>query len=206
VQQLILEISPPPTPTLDNFVPGDNVELLARLKALAAGEPSETVIYLWGEPGSGRSHLLEAAARAAGPKAGLHLADDVERLDETGQIGLFNRINAARDDGSTVLAAGPSAPMALKLREDLRTRLGSGLVYQVRPLSDADKLRYLRAEAGRRGLALAEEVLSYLLTHVRRDMPTLGAILDALDRYSLEQQRAVTLPLLRAALARTPKS
>lgn len=202
MQQLILDISPPAAPSLGNFVPGDNAELLAVLKSLAAGAPSETVIYLWGEAGSGRSHLLESVARSTPTPDRLHVADDVDRLDDSGQISLFNRINAARDSGSTILASGPCAPLGLRLREDLRSRLGSGLVYQVRPLSDADKLHYLRTEATRRGLFLTDEVINYLLTRVRRDMPSLGAILDALDRLSLEQKRAVTLPLVRTALNR----
>lgn len=200
MHQLILDISPPPAPSLANFVPGDNAELLAALEALAAGAPSETVIYLWGEPGSGRSHLLTSVVSAMTAPGRVRVVDDVDRLDGPGQIALFNAINAARESGSTVLASGPCAPLGLRLREDLRSRLGSGLVYQVRPLSDEDKLHYLRTEATRRGLQLSDDVIGYLLTHVRRDMPSLGAILDALDRLSLEQQRAVTLPLVRTAL------
>ena len=89
-------------------------------------------------------------------------------------------------------------------REDLRSRLAWGLVYEVKPLTDAERATYLRAEAARRGLRLADDVVTYLLIHVRRDMGSLGAILDHLDRTSLEQQRAVTLPLVREALRGTP--
>lgn len=191
-RQLALPISPPPEPTLDNFVPGANAELLVRLRELAAGELSESVLYLWGEPGSGRSHLLEASVRP-----GLVVADDVERLDEPLQIGLFNAINAARDAGGTVLAAGNAPPAQLALREDLKSRLAWGLVYQVKPLTDAQKALYLHGEAARRGLKLSDEVVWYLLTHVRRDLHSLAGLLDRLDRASLEQRRAVTLPLVR---------
>jgi DnaA family protein len=191
-RQLALPISPPPEPTLDNFVQGANAELLARLRELAAGELAESVLYLWGEPGSGRSHLLAASARA-----GLALADDVERLEEPRQIALFNAINAARDTGGTVLAAGNAPPAQLALREDLKSRLAWGLVYQVKPLSDAEKALYLHGEAARRGLKLSDEVVWYLLTHVRRDLHSLTGLLDRLDRASLEQHRAVTLPLVR---------
>lgn len=194
-RQLALPIQPPPEPSLDNFVPGANGELLARLRDLAAGRCAEAVIYLWGAPGSGRSHLLKASARA-----GITLADDVERLDEAAQLALFNAINQARDAGGAVLAAGSAPPAQLALREDLRSRLGWGLVYEVKPLTDAEKAVYLHAEAARRGLRLSDEVVWYLLTHVRRDMPSLGAILELLDRASLEQRRAVTLPLVREAL------
>ena len=191
-RQLALPISPPPEPTLENFVPGANAELLARLRALAAGELAESVLYLWGEPGSGRSHLLAASARP-----GLVVADDVERLDTAGQIALFNAINAARDAGGTVLAAGNAPPAQLALREDLKSRLAWGLVYQVKPLTDAEKALTLHGEAARRGLKLSDEVVWYLLTHVRRDLRSLIALLDRIDRASLEQRRAVTLPLVR---------
>ena len=201
MRQLALAISVPSEPTLANFIAGENAELLAHLHQLAAGELREAVLYLWGEAGSGRSHLLHAAARAAAVPQNLHVADDVESLDATAQIDLFNRINAARESGGTVLAAGDAPPLKLRLREDLRSRLGSGLVYQLRPLGDQDKARFLQQEAAQRGLQLADEVAVYLLSHVRRDMATLVAILDALDRYALERKRPITLPLVRKALA-----
>jgi len=191
-RQLALPISPPPEPTLENFVPGANAELVARLRQLAAGDLAESVLYLWGEPGSGRSHLLAASARP-----GLTVADDVDRLDEPRQIALFNAINAARDAGGTVLAAGAAPPAQLALREDLKSRLAWGLAYQVKPLTDADKALTLHAEAARRGLQLADEVVWFLLTHTRRDLRSLTALLERIDRASLEQQRAVTLPLVR---------
>jgi DnaA family protein len=194
-RQLALPLSAPPAPTLENFVPGANGELLERLRELAAGRCREAVVYLWGAPGSGRSHLLAASARP-----GVTLADDVERLGDAAQAELFSAINRAREAGGTVLAAGAAPPAQLALREDLRSRLGWGLVYEVKPLSDAEKALYLHAEAARRGLRLSDEVVWYLLTHVRRDMPSLGAILEHLDRASLEQRRAVTLPLVREAL------
>jgi DnaA family protein len=86
------------------------------------------------------------------------------------------------------------------LREDLRTRLGWGLIYELHGLSDEEKLDALSKSAESRGLSLSPGVLPYLLTHFRRDMPSLSAMLDALDRYSLETQRPITLPLLRELL------
>lgn len=195
MKQLVLGISPPPQPTLENFVPGANAELLARLREFAAGQLGETVFYLWGEAGSGRSHLLRASA---GP--GVVLVDDVDKLDEAGQVAAFNAINQARESGGWVLAAGPAPPAQLALREDLRSRLGWGLVFQVKPLTDAERALFLRAEAARRGMRLSDEVIWYLLTHVRRDLPSLAAILDQLDRASLEQRRHITLPLAREIL------
>ena len=193
MRQLALGISPPPQPTLDNFVPGANAELLAQLRNLVSGVLAENILYVWGEAGSGKSHLLRACA-------GLHAVDDVETLDDASQIDLFNRINEVRQSGGAVLVAGNAQPAQLPLREDLKSRLAWGLVYHVKPLTDEERATYLRAEAGRRGMRVPDEVIGYLLTHVRRDLPTLLAILDELDRTSLELKRPVTLPLVREAL------
>ena len=195
MRQLALGISPPPEPSLDNFVPGQNAELLTRLRELKAGRLAESIVYLWGERGSGRSHLLRACARQ-----GIAIADDVDALDEAQQLELFGGINEARDAGTAVLAAGGAPPGQLALREDLKSRLAWGLVYQVKPLSDADRALFLAAEAGRRGMRLEDDVVWYLLAHVRRDLNSLGAILDLLDRTSLEQKRHLTLPLVREVL------
>lgn len=195
MQQLSLAILPPREPTLGNFVAGANAEVLARLRDLAEGRLAESVVYLWGEPGCGRSHLLAACARP-----GITIADDVESLDDTAQVALFNSINRVREEGGAVLAAGDAPPARLELREDLRSRLGWGLVYQVKLLTDAEKAVYLRAEGERRGLALTDEVIWYLLSHVRRDMPSLDALIDHLDRQSLEKHRRITLPLVRDIL------
>jgi DnaA family protein len=200
MRQLALGISPPCRPTLENFIAGANGELLARLRALADGSLAEAIVYLWGEPGSGRSHLLAATAAAATRPGGVVAADDVEKLDEAAQIALFNAINSAREARGAVLAAGNAPPAQLPLREDLKSRLAWGLVYQVKPLTDAERALYLRAEAERRGMKLADEVIWYLLEHVERDLPTLGGILEHLDRTSIELRRQVTLPLVREAL------
>jgi len=193
MRQLALKISPPPQPTLDNFVAGANAELLVRLREFQENRFKENILYLWGDAGSGKSHLLRACA-------GPNVVDDVEKLDEASQITLFNTINDARQSGGKVLAAGNAPPPLLPLREDLKSRLAWGLVYHVKPLTDDERATYLRAEAGRRGMRVPDEVIGYLLTHVRRDLPTLLAILDELDRTSLELKRPVTLPLVREAL------
>jgi DnaA family protein len=198
MRQLPLPISPAAEPSLDNYVAGANAEALERVRALAAGRLKEAIVYLWGEPGSGRTHLLRAAASA---NPAIVIADEVDRLEDAAQQALFIAINAARDGGPAVLAAGNAPPAQLQLREDLRTRLGWGLVYHLKPLTDAEKALHLRSEAARRGLRLTDEVLWYLLNHLPRDLGSLYSILDRLDRHSLAKQRAITLPFVREALS-----
>lgn len=215
MQQLLLQLAPPPAPTLDNFVAGRNAAALQALRDIAAGSGNERFVYLWGEPGSGRTHLLRGLAQAARARKALYLdgavedaaaddsvvaIDEVQRLGADDQIRLFDLYNRARAAGGALVASGDAAPAQLALRPDLRSRLAWGLAFQLHPLSDAEKAAALRAHAHARALALPEEVIAYLLLHARRDMASLIAILDALDRHSLEQKRLITLPLVRDAL------
>lgn len=137
-------------------------------------------------------------------KAGIPIAiavDDVELLDERLSSALFRILNAVRDHQQLyVFMAGSDAPANLKLREDLRTRLAWGLVFQTHLLSDHEKIQALEQAASDRGLVLSPDVLPWLLSRFYRDMPNLMALLDALDAYSLETKRAVTLPLVRELL------
>jgi DnaA-homolog protein len=127
--------------------------------------------------------------------------DDVELLDERLSSALFRILNAVRDNQQLyVFMAGSDAPANLKLREDLRTRLAWGLVFQTHLLSDHEKIQALEQAASDRGLVLSPDVLPWLLSRFYRDMPNLMALLDALDAYSLETKRAVTLPLVRELL------
>ena len=211
--QLLLELAAPPQPALDNFVTGadgGNAAALAALRVFGTAASPDRCLYLWGARGSGRSHLLaawrrmrEASALLENQAAGATwiTQDDVETLDQAAQIVLFNRINTARDGHGYVLAAGRTAPAQLPLRDDLISRLAWGLTFEIIALSDDDKRAALLRHADARSMTLSSDVLAYLMTHVRRDMPTLAGIVDALDRFSLETKRPVTLPLVRELLA-----
>lgn len=213
MKQLLLELAPLARPTFANFVTGGNRELVQILRQTAAGKFPDRMVYIWGESGAGKSHLLEAvvhaaqilcvvarsnAIPAAAAEGTLVALDDVQKLDESNQIHLFNLINVLKS--ATLVATGPCTPRDLTLRRDLATRLGSGLVYQVHGLTDEEKRAALAVHAQARGFALNDDIVNYLLRHTRRDMPSLIAILDALDRHSLQTGRPVTLPLLKDAL------
>ena len=137
--------------------------------------------------------------------SGLLLAvDDVEALGPDAQIALFRAFNAARSQHMTLITSGGAAPLHLALREDLRTRIGQSLIFEVKSLTDDDCEAILQAQAGTRGLRLEPEIIQYLLRHGRRDLASLLRTLDALDAASLERKRPITLPLLREVLQRDP--
>jgi DnaA family protein len=201
MRQLLLDFTQAPAPTFANFVHGGNAELFHSLVAAARGELAERVIYMWGEAGAGKTHLAQAfaeSAQAAG-RANWRVVDPVERLTGDEQIALFNDFNERAFDFLLVTAS--SAPRDVPIRRDLSTRLATGLTYRVLPLTDAEKGAALAAHARTRGFDLSEDVSDYLLTHARRDMGSLMAALDTLDRYSLETGRPITVPLLKAAMA-----
>ncbi len=211
MKQLILDLIPPPVPTLANFVVGENAEAVGHLRdfvAMPAVAGQSGVTYLWGPHGSGKTHLAAAAAAGAGaplltaldaaiPPLPAAVIDDVQKLDEASLQGLFNLINLQKEAGGSVLVTGEAAPRDLPIRRDLASRLGSGLVFQLRNLTDDQKAEALRAHARTRGFSLREDVIVYLLRHSRREMASLVSMLDALDRYSIESGREITLPLLR---------
>ena len=179
---------------------------------------------LWGAAGAGKSHLLRAA-RGAGatvrPVVAMRDAADAPSIagraargarrrrrrrlapDAVAQGRLFTLYQpACRRAAASGSPRRQSPPASLALRDDLRTRAGLGLVFEIVPLADEDKPAALAAYARERGFRLSDDVIAYLLAHGRRDMPTLVATLAALDRHSLAAQRPVTVPLLREWLQR----
>jgi DnaA family protein len=212
MRQLLLDFTRAPAPTFANFVHGANAELAHALEAAATGACPERVIYVWGEAGAGRTHALKSfAAAAAGRHArfvraqdfraidacGLLALDDVERLPEPLQIDLFNAFN--ENAFGLLVVSASAAPRDVTLRRDLATRLATGLTYRMVALTDGEKRAALAAHARARGFELADEVTTYLLTRGRRDMGSLMAALDSLDRYSLETGRPITVPLVKEA-------
>ena len=128
MHQLILDLLPETPPSLDNFVVGSNGEALAGLAGWLAADSRETLLLLWGEPASGKTHLLRAsgaryidaqndcalasleAAESADDTMATTMTpesiptrtssvryaiDNIEALDERGQIALFNLFNRA---------------------------------------------------------------------------------------------------------------
>jgi DnaA family protein len=219
MKQLLLELGAEKPQSLDTFVIGNNDELMQLLRQFerrAVTTLNERFVYIWGESGSGKTHLLQALSTAPGTRlinpeshtdefqyaadTRLYLIDDCHALPSDLQIAAFNLFNQVREHGAALIGTGPMPPAVLELREDLRTRLGWGLIYQLHGLTDDEKIAALGHAANARGLILPSGVLPYLLTHFRRDMRSLTAMLDALDRYSIETQRPITLPLLRSLL------
>ncbi len=227
IQQLPLNIQWRDDATLQNFYPGDNGEALKAVSALSEGI-GESFVYLWGQSGVGRTHLLQAACHAASEKgiAAFYLSlrdrehlslsalqgvedvplvclDDIEQIAklsiwEEGLFYLFNRIQAKK---GRLLIAADVAPKYLPFSlPDLKSRLNWGVTYQLHRLTDEQKMTVLELRAEHRGLALHKTVAQFLLNHCSRDMNELYAVLEKLDRASLIEQHRLTIPFVKHVL------
>lgn len=128
------------------------------------------------------------------------LADNVDCADEKLASLLFRIHLALGEHGARLICASSQPPAHLKLREDLRTRLGAALIFELKELDDDAKRQALRDRAGRTGLILPEEIINYLMTRLPRDLGLMIRVIDSLDDYALAKQRAATIPLLKELL------
>jgi DnaA family protein len=221
LKQLPLDIGLGRAPSLASFLAGPNAAACKHLQ-LWAGSPTRSPVptYLWGAHGCGKTHLLQAIRLSLGEQGAQAgwldpsvaepppfderwaavLLDDVQQYSAIQQHAAFSWFVQAQALQRGVLAAGSLPPAHLQLREDLRTRLGWGHVFGLHVLSEAERRAVLRQAADARGVFLADEVMDFILHRFSRDLGSLMQLLDHLDAYALQTQRAVTIPLIKSML------
>lgn len=206
-QQIALDLIEPEAPTLENFVAGDNAELVAALKACRAGLGPQ-FIYIWGPPGSGRTHLLRSLTpfqRWRVPEFDesvcLYTVDNVEQLNEEDLEKLFHLMNAVRSHPSARLVTAGAHPVReLAVREDIRTRLSWGLAYRIDYLPDVLAEGEFVRLAQARGLRISPEFSRWVSEHGPRDMRGLREFLDKIDRRCMQTKKKVSFALLNECL------
>ena len=228
MKQIALDIGLDTGPTLESFFPGPNDSVQQHLRLWVgentrAATRSPVPTYVWGMRGSGKTHLLKAvreALREQGAVVGwldaselepepfneawaAVLLDDVHLYSAVQQHAAFNRFVNAQTHQRWVLAAGDVSPASLKVREDLRTRLGWGHVFGLKVLSEPERRAVLRQAADARGVFLSDEVMDFMLTRFSRDLGSLMELLNLIDAYALQSKRAITIPLIRSMMDNT---
>ena len=216
MNQLIFDFARRDYPGFDKFLGSANRELVFVLQ-----QARDQFVYVWGAAGTGKSHLLRAWAGQAAEQgadaryidaqtmplddsaldADYLAVDQADRLNDGEQALLFEIFNRFRNSGrGRLLLAADVPPAQLAVREDLRTRMGYCLVYDIKPLSDEEKIAALAGMARARQLEVDDEIFRYLLNYWQRDMDSLVQMLDTLCLYTATTHRRLTLPLLRRLL------
>lgn len=226
-EQLPLEFEFHAQQTFDSFYAGPNfgvIESLARF----ADEEEEQLFYLWGEEGSGKSHLLNGFCHFADSMgvvarllpisllaelkpavlegfagAGIVCVDDVQLLcgREDWELAFFDLFNQQRDQGLKMVVVGSIPPAMLDcLLPDLKTRLEWGVTLQLKPFDDEQRLEALIWQASANGIELTPDVGRFILSRLPRDPGSMNRLLTELDFSSMSAQRRITIPFLKETL------
>jgi len=212
IKQLHLDFSLRDDATFINYV-GEAAEILMQ---------KNQWLYVWGKPGTGRSHLLQAVCHYK--KNSIYLTslkqhqseilkglesvdviciDDIQEIleDSVWEEALFHLMNAVVDSGKQIILAGnkPASQLKVKLA-DLHSRLIAATAVETDNLSDSQKLVVLTNRAEAQGYRLSPEVGSFILSRSHRDMRKLMEILGSLEKETLSQGKIVTIPFVKQIL------
>lgn len=213
--------------TFDNFLVGDNHQVVETLKTEMSVN-LEPYIYCYGESGSGRTHLLQACCHLANQNEKnifylplsqhaqyssvifqelesyqMVCVDDIDAIvgNRAWEEALFHFYNRARGQKTALLISASCVPQQLNcILPDLQSRLSSGLVLEIKNLTDLEKMQVLQLRATRRGFSLSEEVVSYLVNHYSRHMRDLFHLFEKLDQASLIAKRKITVPFVKTVI------
>ena len=226
--QLPLSLGLKDSTVFANFLPGDNLEALSWLQSdPLAGHETPPCTYLWGEPGGGKTHLLQALCHEASdrgaaavylplgkadefPLEALHGLEnvDVVCLDDVAAVAaspawqralidLFERVQGT---GCRLVVTGERAPSELRLDPALASRLAWGMIFQLRPLNERQCCEALALRAGRRGLRLGRDAARFLVRQHGADMVSLFDSFERLDQASMAAKKKLTVRFIREAL------
>ena len=211
-----------------SFLPGENQELLTLLNAISKKQEVHR-LYLWGESGIGKTHLLQAACKQASEtdlqvayiplkqleemspeilhdlgELDLVCVDDIECVagHVEWQQGLTWLYNELRDnEHSIIISANISATNIALEVEDLKSRLAWDQVVKIKSSDDELKIEILKQKANARSFELSDEVIEFLIRRVDRDLGSLMELLDKIDHASLAAKRKITIPFVKELIS-----
>jgi DnaA family protein len=225
IDQLTLNIRLQDETDFDNYFAGDNEEVVIALREMILSE-KPGCIYIAGNKGVGKSHLLQACCQFAASfglqsfylpiEVGLSTLiledletfslvcfDDVDKIvgNRNWEEAIFHFFNRSLQHRSHILFASETLPKQLQfILPDLASRLASALTYFLKPLTDSQKVEMLQLRARIRGFEINKEVVQYLLNHYPREMNSLLELFEQLDQASLKAKHKLTVPFVKSVL------
>lgn len=214
----------------DNFVVGDNEELIERLREVTLGETVDTAItFVTAESGNGKTHLLNACCNLAKDNnttaayVDLDSADtlkpemmegleqyhlicidniDAILLDREWEVAIFDLINRVLEMGfGHIVMTAQKMPKLMSFRlPDLASRLVWGQCMSIKPLQDEFRMALIKMMAHNAGLKLSDELANFLMTRLPRDLHSLTEAMRSLDESSLQAKRKLTIPFAKEVL------
>jgi DnaA regulatory inactivator Hda len=179
-------------------------------------------LALYGPPGCGKTHLCQVwraasgaveidagrLARAEPPEllgaARACVLDDAETLlggEGANAERLLHLFNSVVERGGQLLLTARAAPARWPCGlADLASRLAAAPAVRLEAPDDALMEALLVKLFADRQLAVGEELVRYLLARMERSFAAARALVAALDRASLAERRALTVPLARRVL------
>lgn len=228
VAQLPLSLKLRDDAIFENFFVGKNAQLIDTLKKFIINR-SEPFVYCYGEKEVGRTHLLQACCHLASiynqsvfyislslfrdlkpaifdnmESQAIICLDDVDAImgNLEWEEALFHFYNRVRQKNASLLISAQCAPHHLHcILPDLKSRLSHGLIFEIKSLTEAEKMLALQMRAEMRGLCITDDVADYLIRHFPRSMQNLFAVLDKLDQASLVAKRKLTIPFVKMILS-----
>ncbi len=215
-RQLVLDLSSRPALSREDFFVSPANAAAVALVDQWPHWPAHVAVIV-GQPGSGKSHLVEvwrqasgagrmdaaalsAAAVPAALVSGALALEDVDRapLDQT---ALFHALNLAREQGGHVLLTAVRHPELWDISlNDLATRLKLAPVVEIAPPDDALLRAVLVKHFADRQIAVDEGLIAYLLTRMPRSMASARALVAEIDRRALEERAEISRPFAARVL------
>ncbi len=187
---------------------------------------SSQFTHIYGATLSGKTHLLKAWVNLANHRQhnaiyidsnqvdqiNLHdldldkyrfiAVDNIDLLDEQGQISLFDLFNHIKlnNRDNYLLTSSTINLNASNLRIDLKTRIHSGLIFALKSLDESELLNALSIYAKREGIKIGEAELKYILSHYTRNLGKLIELINTAATLALTTKKPITIPVIKSCL------
>ena len=201
-----------------NYIPGNNIFIIETLRGVA-NENSHNLIFLVGATSSGKTHLCASTYEESKKNKLYYNAENIHKLKRENiedlellilddfdiiinnhnlEETLFYIMNdlMIRKKSIFLTSSIPANEINFKLK-DLKTRVCSDQILEIKELDDSEKINLLYKIAKNRGWILSDKVSKFILNHFDRDLYFLCNVIKSIDERSLSEKKNITIPFIK---------